>query len=128
MNVHAIALWASILGGGAAIYFPLHSQHAADQQNEIQRARERQKTIDQLEQRLSNDETAIAAIAAQLPQDKRDLLTAIQAAQKHAQEQPDMVMFDKRRPVAHTEALDCVKTGTCITAADAPKVDKEGPQ
>jgi hypothetical protein len=31
-----------------------------------------------------------------------------------------MVMFDKRQPVAHTEALDCVKTGTCITAADTP--------
>ena len=72
--------------------------------------------MDALYTRLGNDEAAIAAVASQLPQQQRDILTAIRTAQQAAQAQPQ-VMFEKSMP--HQLKLDSVPA-----AADAPAEEK----
>lgn len=90
-----VGLVVGILGAAAGVYFPLQSQMDSQRQKEAQRVTERQRTMDAIYQRLGNDEAAIAALASQLPQDKRDILNAIRAAQQQAQAQPQPVMYDK---------------------------------
>ncbi len=131
INAHAVALWLGIVGSAVGVYVPIHNQLTADHKAEVQQAQERQKRLDALNQRLANDETNIAALASQLPQDKRDLLNAIQAAQRNSQAAPQLVMYDKSAPKAELD-VDCMKKGICVTsvAADAPSASsaEKGPQ
>ena len=116
MNVNTIALWVSILAGGAGIY-GVHLQSTQQTADATKAAINRQHAMDALYARLGNDEATIAAVAAQMPEDKRQILIAIQTAQKTAQEQPQ-VMFEKSMRIP-----DVAKNA----AADAPAVEK-GPQ
>ena len=113
MNVNTIALWVSILAGGAGIY-GVHLQSTQQTADTTKAAIARQHAMDALYTRLGNDEATIAALTAQVPEDKRQILIAIQAAHKTAQEQPQ-VMFEKSM---HIPGL------TENAAADAPKEEK----
>ena len=116
MNVQAIALWVSIAAGGAGIY-GVHLQSTQQTADATKAAVQRQHAMDALYTRLGNDEATIAALASQMPEDKREILNAVWAAQKRAQEQPQ-VMFEKSMHIPNIVP---------DAAADAPKEEK-GPQ
>lgn len=89
-RIHKLTLWATLLltvAGGVADHVHLTSDETA-------RAVARQRQQDALYQRLGNDEAEIAAIASQLPKDKRDLLDAIQRAQQNGAAQQQQTYFD----------------------------------
>ena len=113
MNVQAIALWVSIAAGGAGIY-GVHLQSTQQTADATKAAVQRQHAMDALYTRLGNDEATIAALASQMPEDKREILNAVWAAQKRAQEQP-VVMFDKSMRLPNVAVN---------TSADAPKEEK----
>ena len=72
MNVQAIALWVSIAAGGAGIY-GVHLQSTQQTADATKAAVQRQHAMDALYTRLGNDEATIAALASQMPEDKREI-------------------------------------------------------
>lgn len=121
-NIHAVALWIGLVGGVIGIYVPIHSE-LNQQRDEVKQQREdaikealqRQQVLNAINARFANDESAIAAVASQLPQDKRDILNAIQNAEIKAQIQVQMQtqgeMFQK---------FKSVKPGKSGASTDAP--------
>jgi hypothetical protein len=124
----AIGLAIGILGAAAGVYFPLRSQFDAERQNQTHRIAERQRAMDAIYQRLGNDEAAIAALASQLPQDKRDILNAVRAAQKQAQDQQaqEPVLYDKSIPFDGTSRQQMKKMleKPAMPAANVPKEER----
>jgi hypothetical protein len=95
INGHVVALWLSIVGTACGIYFPVQSQINQERSAEAVRINARQHAMDALYKRLSDDEAAIAVLASQMPQDKRDLLNAIHASEKRSEVQPQVTFYDK---------------------------------
>lgn len=93
-KLSTIALWVGIVGGLAAIYFPIRSEIQADQKAredeqkaQLVRTAQAQKDWGLLLHRLSNDEAAISFLETQMPKDKREILQAISQSQQQAQAQ-----------------------------------------
>ena len=94
LKLSTIALWVGIVGGLAAIYFPIRSEIQADQKAredeqkaQVVRTAQAQKDWGLLLHRLSNDEAAISFLETQMPKDKREILQAISQSQQQAQAQ-----------------------------------------
>jgi hypothetical protein len=121
-NTQAVALWIGLIGGAIGIYVPIHSELQQQKNDAIKEAVQRQQIINSINIRFANDESAIAAVATQLPQDKRDILNAVQDAQTKAQAQSQGTMFQK------SMTMKPALTKTIVTdapvEASAPAVKK----
>ena len=133
MTAKDIALWLGIAGSAAGVYFPIHSQIQSNANAEVQRAQDRQKSIDSLNQRFGYDEADIAYIKSQLPKDKQDVLNAIQQVRNQSaaqvqqaatSEQQDKSELENKVTDVQTVAERALRTAK--VAADAPS--ERGPQ
>ncbi len=104
VNTHQMTMVGLVLSLAAAVpaFYTMHTQLASDHEAEARRAAEHQKTLDAINQRFAVDEAEIAALASQLPKDKRDILDAIRKAenQSQAQQAAQPVYYDKTIPQA----------------------------
>ncbi len=129
VNVHAIGGWVALtvsIGGLYGVYSQITKDHQSQIQEVREQAQDRQKRADAYNQRFAYVEMEIEALKSQLPQDKRELLNAIAAAQRNYQAPSQQVlMYDKSMPKSELD-VDCVKKGICVTAiaADAPKTER----
>ena len=123
VNVHTIGMWIGLTVSIGGLY-GVYSQVKKDHQSEIQQAQDRQKRADAYNQRFAYVEMEIEALKSQLPQDKRELLNAIAAAQRNSQANQQVVMYQKAEPKVEMD-MECLKKGICaVAAADAPKEER----